>query len=139
MSDEFIESVINTKENVEPEEEELEDFKVKVSEWFKLDDQIRKLEIAVKERKTMRNKLNDSIKHFMFKYNYDDLNTQHGMIKANKKEYVVPVKVNDIKSKILEYSNLSGDELIDKIFNVERQKVEKHTIKRLVPRITMAL
>ena len=139
MSDEFIESVINTKENVEPEEEELEDFKVKVSEWFKLDDQIRKLEIAVKERKTMRNKLNDSIKHFMFKYNYDDLNTQHVMIKANKKEYVVPVKVNDIKSKILEYSNLSGDELIDKIFNVERQKVEKHTIKRLVPRITMGL
>ena len=139
MSDEFIESVINTKENVEPEDDELEDFKVKVSEWFKLDDQIRKLEIAVKERKTMRNKLNDSIKHFMFKYNYDDLNTQHGMIKAKKKEYVVPVKVNDIKSKIIEYSNLSGDELIDKIFNVERQKVEKHTIKRLVPRITMAL
>jgi hypothetical protein len=139
MSDEFIESVINTKENVEPEDDELEDFKVKVSEWFKLDDQIRKLEIAVKERKTMRNKLNDSIKHFMFKYNYDDLNTQHGMIKAKKKEYVVPVKVNDIKSKILEYSNLSGDELIDKIFNVERQKVEKQTIKRLVPRITMAL
>jgi hypothetical protein len=139
MSDDLIESVINTKENIDPEDSELEDFKVKVSEWFKLDDQIRKLEIAVKERKTMRNKLNDSIKNFMFKYKYDDLNTQHGMIKANKKEYVVPVKVNDIKSKILEYSNLSGDELLDKIFNGERQKVEKQTIKRLVPRITMSL
>ena len=47
----IVDEIINN-DKIEPSEEELENFKNLVNEWFKYDDQIRKLQIAIKERKT---------------------------------------------------------------------------------------
>lgn len=96
----------------QPSEEELAEFKVFVNDFFKYDDQIKKLETAIKERKTFRKNLNNKIQNFMFNYKYNDLNTEHGRLKTNVRGAKVPIKMSEIKDKILKYKELSGEELL---------------------------
>lgn len=123
----------------EPNSEELETFKNLVNDWFKYDDQIRKLDIAIKERKNYQKALNSKIQDFMFTYQYNDLNTQHGRIKSNVREVKSPIKMSEIKDKILKYKELSGEELLNQIFNEERQTVVKKNIRRIIPRVSLTL
>lgn len=135
--DDLVASITTQKK--EPNSEELDDFKNIVSEWFKYDDQIRKLVIAIKERKSHQKFLNGKIQDFMFTYEYNDLNTQHGRIKTKSREVKVPIKITDIKDKIIEYKDLSGEELLNQIFNDERPKVLKNSISRIIPKISLTL
>ena len=137
-SDDIVNNIINN-EKVEPSEEELESFKNLVNEWFKFDDQIRKLNVAMKERKNHQRVLNNKIEEFMFNFKYNDLNTQHGRIKTNMKECVVPIKMNDIKTKIIQYNELSGEELLKRIFEEDRQTVMKKNIKRIIPKVSLTI
>tara|TARA_Y100000389_G_scaffold128022_1_gene125369 strand:- start:3438 stop:3860 length:423 start_codon:yes stop_codon:yes gene_type:complete len=131
------EDIVNEVVDQQPSEEDLDDFKNKINEWCKMDDQIKKLMIAVKERKKLQQALNVYIKEFMFKYNYQDVNVNNCRITAKKKQYLSPLSVNDMKKNILENKNLSGDELINVIFDPEKRvKKEKETIRRILPRIT---
>lgn len=123
----------------EPSEEELDSFKNLVNDWFKYDDQIRKLNTAIKERKTYQKALTSKIQEFMSSYKYNDLNTEHGRIKANTREVKAPVKITDIKEKILKYKTLSGEELLNQIFNEERDMVVKRQIKRIFPEVSLTL
>ena len=75
----------------------------------------------------------------MFSYKYNDLNTQHGRIKTNIKECKVPIKMNDIKSKIIQYNNLSGEELLKRIFEEDRETIVKKNIKRIIPKVSLSL
>ena len=127
----LVEDIIN-EERIEPSKEELESFKNLVNDWFKYDDQIRKLQIAMKERKNYQRVLNSKIEQFMFNYKYNDLNTQHGRIKTNVKECKVPIKMNDIKTKIMQYNNLSGEELLKRIFEEDRETILKKNIRRVL-------
>lgn len=136
--DNIVDNIINP-DKIEPTEEELETFKNLVKDWFKYDDQIRKLKIATKERKNYQRVLNNKIEEFMFNYKYNDLNTQHGRIKTNVKECKVPIKMNDIKTKIIKYNELSGEELLKKIFEDEREVVVKKNIKRIIPKVSLTL
>lgn len=137
MSDE-IEDIINSKN--EPSTDELDNFKNLVADWFKYDDTIRKLQIAIKERKNYQRVLNTKIQEFMFTYKYNDLNTQNGRIKANIKSVPKPLNIKDIKTKIIEYKELSGSELLEKIFNMDdRPVIERKTIKRIIPKVSLEL
>ena len=78
-ADNIVDSIIN-QGKTEPTEEELETFKNLVNDWFKYDDQIRKLMIAMKERKNYQRVLNNKIEEFMFNFKYNDLTTAHGRI-----------------------------------------------------------
>jgi hypothetical protein len=132
-----IDDIINKSE---PSEDELDNFKNLVSEWFKYDDSIRKLIIAIKERKNYQRSLNNQIQDFMFKYKYNDLNTQNGRIKANIKEVPKPINIKDIKTRILEFKDLSGSELLEKVFSMDnRPIVEKKTIRRIIPKVSLSL
>ena len=133
----FISNVLNN--NIEPSEDELESLKSMVNEWFKLDDQIRKLQIAIKERKVHKKALNGKIEQFMFNYKYKDLNTQFGRIKANERKVKIPVKMSEIKEKILELKHLSGEELFNEIFNNERPTKIKQSIKRVIPSVNLQI
>jgi hypothetical protein len=136
LNDDLIDDVINKPE---PTEEELQNFKNLVTDWFKYDDQIRKLSIAIKERKSYQKALNSKIQEFMFNYKYNDLNTQQGRIKTNIKEVKVPIKLLEIKDKILKYKELSGEELLNQIFNEERPTVIKKNIRRIIPKVSLNL
>jgi len=136
-TEDLISNIVLNKE--EPSEEELEEFKNLVSEWFKYDDQIIKLINAIKERKVIKKALNNKIQDFMYKYQYNDLNTKHGRIKTNIKEVKLPIKIPEIRDKILKYSELSGQELIDQIFKEDREKVVKKNIKRIIPKVSLSL
>jgi len=110
-----IDEIIN--ENSEPTKDELDTFKNLVAEWFKYDDIIRKLVVALKERKTLQKALNSKIEDFMFKYKYNDLNTQNGRIKATMKETHKPINMKEIKDILENNKELKGEELLAKIFN----------------------
>jgi hypothetical protein len=132
MSDEDIEIV-------QPTPEELEDFKARVSEWTKLDDQVRKLIIAVKERRTHQKALSDGIQQFMTKYGYDNLNTNYGRIVHSVRKVKQPIKISEIRSLITQENTLRGDELIKFIFETERPIIEKQSIRRVIPKVSMLL
>ena len=134
----LVEDIIN-EERIEPSKEELESFKNLVNDWFKYDDQIRKLQIAMKERKNYQRVLNSKIEQFMFNYKYNDLNTQHGRIKTNVKECKVPIKMNDIKTKIMQYNNLSGEELLKRIFEEDRETILKKNIRRVIQKVSLTI
>ena len=136
--DNIVDNIIN-QEKVEPTTDELETFKNLVNDWFKYDDQIRKLKIAMKERKNYQRVLNNKSEEFMFNFKYNDLNTQHGRIKTNVKECIVPIKMNDIKTKIIQFKELSGEELLKRIFEEDRQTIVKKNIKRIIPRVSLTI
>lgn len=133
---EFVNNILDN--NPEPSSEELDTLKTLVSEWFKFDDQIRKLQIAIKERKVHQKALNNKIEKFMFDYKYKDLNTQHGRIKANERKVKIPVKMSEIKQKILEYKDLSGEDLLKEIFS-DRPTVIKKNIRRVIPQVNLQI
>jgi hypothetical protein len=135
-NDNIIDNILDN--NLEPSEEELDMLKGLVSEWFKLDDQIRKLQTAIKERKVHLKAINGKIEKFMFDYKFKDLNTQHGRIKANERKIKVPVKLSEIKTKILELKDLSGEELLNEIFN-DRPTVIKKNIRRVIPTVNLQI
>ena len=137
VSEDLIESVTNKK--IEPNSEEIESFKNLVNDWFTYDDQIRKLIVAIKERKNYQKALNSQIQDFMIKYDYNDLNTQHGRLKSHVREVKIPIKMTDVKDKILEYSDLSGEELFNKIFAGERETTVKKGIRRIIPKVSLTL
>lgn len=144
MNSLYVEESFNDKEEIEtetPSDEELTDFKQKVSEWLKLDDQIRKLNIAIKERKTHQKALEKNISAFMLKYKYDNLNTQQGLIKCNIRMINLPIKLSTIKTNILN-TNLDPTEIISglrTLFIGDRPKVQKQVLKRIMPKISMSL
>lgn len=128
---EIIEDTLTDKQ---PTEDELQDFKNKMAEWLKMDEQITKLSIAIRERRRLQNALSGYIKEFMFKFNYNDVSINNAKVKARQREALVPLKVNDIKAKLLEYKDLKGEELVNKIFD-NREKKVINTVKRVVPKI----
>ena len=135
----IVDDIINNNNN-EPTPEELETFKNLVNDWFKYDDQIRKLNIAMKERKNYQRVLNNKIEEFMFKYNYNDLNTQAGRLKTNVRNVYKPINIRDVRDIINNNKHLTGEELLAKIFNKEeREIIVKKTIKRIIPKVSMSL
>jgi hypothetical protein len=136
-TDDLITTIVSTKP--EPTNEELDSFKNLVNDWFKWDDQIRKLDTAIKERRKYQKALNTKIQEFMFTYQYTDLTTQHGRIKSNVKPVKLPIKITEIKDKILKHKDLSGEELLKQIFEEERQIIVKKNIRRIIPKVSLTL
>ena len=139
MDNSLIDDIIKTT-TTEPTTDEMEVFKTWVTDWFKIDDAIRKLNIAIRERKTLQNVLNNKIEEFMFKYNYNDLNTQNGRLKTNVRNIHKPINIKDVRDIINNNKHLSGEELLEKIFNKDdRPIIQKKGIKRVIPKVSMSL
>jgi len=126
----------------EPNEDDINSFKQQVAEWIKLDDQIRKLSIAIRERKTHQRAMGKKIQDFMVAHKYDNLNTQQGIIKSNVKDVPLPVKLTEIRHKIEELDEeekLTKAQIIERFFEGERPKVKKKTLLRKIPKVSMHL
>lgn len=122
-----------------PTEDELEMFRQQVSEWSKLDDQVRKLGIAIRERRIHQRALSSKIQDFMFKHGYDNLNTNSGRIKASVRQVRAPLKLTEIREKILALQHLSGADLVAQIFEAERPVTEKKSLRRFMPKVSLSL
>jgi len=136
-SNSIVDEIIN---NNEPTKDELETFKNLVNEWFKYDDIIRKLDVALKERKTIQRALNTKIEDFMFRYKYNDLNTQNGRIKATIKKSHKPINIKEVRTILENHKDLKGEELLSLIFNKEDRPITtKKIIKRIIPSVSLSL
>lgn len=139
MSDLIETESIDDYELEVPTDEELFDFKNMVAEWTRIDDQIRKLNIAVRERRVLQKSLGEKIQSFMKTYSYDTLNTKQGKIHHSVRKTKQPIKINDIKEVLKENSHLTGEELLKEIFEKERPIIEKTSIRRVIPKVSMNL
>lgn len=124
-----------------PTEEELELFRQQVSEWLKIDDTIRKLSVAMRERKVHQRALTQKVQAFMAKYGYDNLNTTAGRIRASNRSVKQPLRITDIRAKILELGDerLTPEQIIARIFDVERPSVQKTSLRRIMPKVSLSL
>ena len=125
---------------IPPTEEEMDDFKQKVAEWARMDDQIKKLSVAMRERRVHQKALGAQIQEFMMQFRYDDLNTRSGIIRSNVRVVPVPLKLKDIRARLLEViGEEQGEEIIEKVFAGDRPLVEKRSLRRIVPKVSMSL
>jgi hypothetical protein len=127
---------------IKPTEENFGQFKQQVSEWIKIDDQIRKLSIALRERRTHQRALGKKIQEFMINHNYDNLDTRQGVIQSNVKEVAVPIKLTEVRTKIEELDDnvsLTKEQIIERFFEIERPMVKKQSLLRKIPKVSIHL
>lgn len=130
-------AIIEEPKGPKPTPEELEEFKNQVAQWIHLDEQVKKLSIAIRERKCALAALTPIVQSFMHKFNYDDLNTQSGKIRTTTRVVKTPVTLTDVRVKLLELEG--GDALVHKIFEENRGTKEKTSIRRIVPKVSLSL
>ena len=110
----------------------LEEFKTHVKDWLELDNQLKRLAAAAKERRKKKNDINLKILEFMGRFNIEDLNTKEGVIRYRKTYVKEPLSQKTIKTKLEELfkNDLDTFEKVQKIFT-EREKIEKTSLRRL--------
>jgi len=118
-----------------PDNTSLEEFKHHVKMWMELDNQVKKMNMLVREKKTVQKALTEKILSFMSRYNIEDLNTKEGKLRY-KVSYSKPqVKKVDMKDKILNYFEHDkelGSKVVEAVFMEEdKAKVEKVSLRRL--------
>lgn len=120
-----------------PDNSSLEEFKHQVKLWMELDNQIKKMQQSIKEKRGVQKVLTDRILAFMSRYNIEDLNTKDGKLRY-KVSRVKPatVKKASIKDKLLNYfehDRETGEKVVQAIFAEEEEanKVEKVSLRRL--------
>ena len=119
-----------------PNNEELNDFKNQVRLWLELDNMLKKLKAAVKERQVAKKELTERILEFMGKYNIEDLNTRDGKLRYKVVNVKEPLTQNVIKTRIKEKiesgdaAAADPDEVVDQVFQRE-QVSQKIVLKRL--------
>lgn len=115
-----------------PDQAVLDDFKNQVRAWIEIDNNIRKLKQAIKERNVMKKQLTDKILTFMGKYNIEDLNTKDGSrLRYKVTQVKEPLTASKIKERITEnFGQIRNiDDLNEHVFTAK--KVEKISLRRL--------
>ena len=94
---------MSSTENTPISQDQLTQFKELVNEWLACDDDVRKLQIAIKERKNAKIELTPVILGFMQKHKIDDLSTGDGKLKFAKSETKTPLNKNSIRAALAQY------------------------------------
>lgn len=118
-----------------PDQAVLDDFKNQVRMWIEIDNNIRKLKQAARERNVIKKQLTEKILMFMAKYNIEDLNTKDGSrLRYKVTQVKEPLTAQKIKERLTQNIDKihTVDDLQDKVFSVK--KVEKVTLRRLKKR-----
>jgi hypothetical protein len=115
-----------------PDNDSLEQFKNQVRAWVEIDNSVKALKNAIKDRNLAKKELTDKILRFMIKFNIEDLNTKDGSklrYKVNQVKKSPTAK--DIKTRLADnYSKVdNAEELSNRLFQCN--KIEKPTLRRL--------
>jgi len=111
------------------------DFKEDVKLWLKLDDDIKTLNDAIKDRKNKKNEITPKLLDFMDKHNINDLNTNDGHLKFQKSLRSKPLSKKYLLDRLGYYfkSDIKGEKVVSFIYN-NREKTEISNLKRVYPK-----
>lgn len=108
------------------------DFKEDVKTWIKLDDDIKTLNDAIKERKEKKKEITPKLLEFMEKHDINDLNTNDGHLKFQKSLRSKPLSKKYLLDRLGFFfrSENKGEKVVNFIYN-NREKTEISNIKRV--------
>ena len=108
-------------------------FKEDVNEWLKLDDDIKTLREAVKERNNRKKELAPVILNFMKKNGIENLQTKTGgKLKYRSSMVKKPLNQKEIKSKLCDFfNNIKRGEQVASFLLDNREKVERVSLSRI--------
>jgi hypothetical protein len=113
-----------------PPETEINEFKQKVTQWLRIDDEIDKQERTLRELKKLRVKLEPEITGFMRQFHITDLSTDNGKIRCatrTTKQSINKTNIRENLAKIIpEQSHL--DQAISLIYE-NRSATTKYSLK----------
>lgn len=111
------------------------DFKEDVKLWLKLDDDIKTLNEAIKERKTKKNEITPRLLDFMEKHEINDLNTNEGHLKFQKSLRSKPLSKKYLMDRLGFYfkNNSKSEKIVNFLYN-NREKTETTNLKRIHPK-----
>ena len=119
-----------------PPDDELEQFRHQVKEYCKLDEQVRKLRVALSERRRHMAALSRSMSTFMQNYDIQYANTSGmGRIASTIRRVKAPLRLSDVRERLLAApAGVRGEELVKAVFECERPVTERASVRRIVPR-----
>ncbi len=108
------------------------EFKKNVNEWMTLDDDIIKLQNAIKERKIKKNELTPQIMKFMDKFKVNDLNTGNGKLKFTRSLQTKPLNKDFLTSRLSDFfKDFSKGEKAALFILENRDKTEVMRLRRV--------
>lgn len=119
-----------------PDNISLEEFRHQVKMWIEIDNQVKKMQQLIKEKKNVQKVLSEKVLTFMQRYNIEDLNTKDGNKLRAKVSYSKPtVKSTNIKEKLINYfehDKETANKVVKAVFaEDETPKVQKVSLRRL--------
>ena len=113
-------------------------FKEQVTEWLDLDDDLKTLREAIKQRNTRKKELAPYILEFMKLNGIDNLHTKTGgKLKYRSSMVKKPLNQKEIKSKLCEFfNNIKRGEQAANYILENREKVERVSLSRIRERKT---
>jgi Lhr-like helicase len=123
------------QENFNDDNPDFINFKQNVKDWLSLDDDIRTLQDALKERKKKKSSLTPKISQYMSSFKINDLNTPDGKLKFAKATSITAASKKYIEQRIIEYFKDENKSLkiLDYIYN-HREKKERVYLRRFIPK-----
>jgi hypothetical protein len=125
------------QQQLPPDDHHLEDFKNDVRTWIELDNSIRRLQAAVKERRAARKAMTSRILTFMDQNNIDDLTTREGILRYKVSYVRVPLSQQAIKERISAYfdgNRETAQALSGSVFGNRERKEKATLVRRPLPR-----
>jgi hypothetical protein len=113
---------------------ELDDFKSDVRTWIETDNSIRRLLVAVKERRAAKKVLSERIMRFMSSHNIEDLDTKDGRIRYKVAFVRTPLTQSTIKERIASFcaDNAAAAMANGAVFG-NRDRGERQVLHRRLP------
>ena len=111
------------------------DFKEDVKTWIKLDDDIKMLNDAIKERKNKKQEITPRLLEFMEKHDINDLNTDEGHLKFQKSLRSKPLSKKYLMDRLGFFfkSDTKSEKIVNFIYS-NREKTEISNLKRIYPK-----
>ena len=117
-----------------PDASAMDEFRSKVKTYIQLDNEMKKLRAAVRERAAAQKAVSACITTFMCKYSVEDINTRDGVLRCRISKVRPPVKRREIKQKLTEHfahgDAAAGTEMFNKIYR-DSERVERVSLRRL--------
>lgn len=119
------------EQQIIPYDESLQQFKKYVTAWVELDNVIRKLQETMREKRKLKERVQEKITEFMSTYRVEDVNTKEVKLRYKVTKARTPLKRADVKQRAVDhYGSEKADEIMTTLFE-QRDVVERPTLRRL--------